>query len=141
MAGQTNQIAAGLLIQVSTLTGIRGVSSTPVDSVTETPFFYVGGPKLVSIGGSWEQRMFSFPLHLVITRDADEGRDQQIINDWLDLCLNAFRTGITLGVAGVVSAEIRSGDTENFASYAGSNYQAILFDCLVTVMGPAAYTP
>lgn len=141
MAGLTNQIATGLAAEVSSLTGIVARSATPVDTIPNAPFWYVGPPKLMSVAGSWEQRSYNFPLHLLVAMTDSSDRDQVAINDFLDLTLNAFRTGITLSVATVVSAEIKAADTDKFYTLDTQEYQSIDFDCLVTCMGPASYTP
>jgi hypothetical protein len=141
VAGLTNQIATGLVTEVAGVTGIVATAATPVDAVPGTPFYYVGPPKLVQIGGQWEQRIYNFPLHLMIARLSTEDRDQVTINDLMDLTLNAFRTGITLAVSGVISAEIKAADTDKFYELGGVTYQSVDFDCLVTVGQPATYTP
>lgn len=141
MAGLTNQIATALAAEAQAVTGIASASSVPVESVPNTPFIYIGPAKLTQIGGSWEEREYHFVMHLLIARVGSEDRDQVAIDDLLDLVLNAFRNGITLGIAGVVSALLVAADTDKFYTIGTMDYQSIDFDVSVTVMSGQTYTP
>jgi hypothetical protein len=140
MAGLKNQIAAALVAEVSGVAGLVATSSTPVDEIPNAPFFYVGAPKGSLVGGSLEQKELHYPLRVVVTRVSSADRDQQTVNDFSDLIETAFQTGISLGIAGVVSAELKTFDTDVFIAVGGAQYQAVDYDCVVTVARPATYT-
>jgi hypothetical protein len=119
-----------------------GSSSVPVNTVPDTPYVYVGPPRIASTLGSWTILEYHFPLHYLLARlSGDEAVDQAAINDALDLVLAQFTLGITLGIAGVVSAEIKTGDTDKFYTIGTQQYQAVDLDVVVTWAGPKSPTP
>ena len=134
--GLTNQLSVALAAEVASIAGIA-TASTPVDSIPETPFLYVGDNKGNLIGGSWEEKHYVFQLHCAITR-VTEDRDQQAINDLLDQIIAAFRTGIYLGGLGI--AQLLTWDTAKFFTLGETDYQSIDFDCEVFVYSAQTYT-
>jgi hypothetical protein len=141
MAGLHNLVAQGLAADAAAVAGIQGASATPVDALPATPFVVIGPPRGSMVGGSWERLFLIYPMHLFFIRAASADRDQVAINDFCDLFITGFRTGITLGVAGVVEALIASWDTNKEQDVNGDTYQLIEFVVSVEVDRPASYTP
>lgn len=136
--GRTNSLAAALAAECQAITGVATASAYPVDSIPTTPFMYVGPPKLTQVPGTWEERVYTFPLHYMVAR-VTEAQDQQTVNDALDLVLDAFRTGITAGGL-AVSVLITAADTDRFYTLNGTDYQSIDFEVFVQVMQAGGYT-
>lgn len=141
MAGLHNLVANALAADAAAVAGVIGSSAVPVDSLPNTPFVVVGPPRGQITTGSWERLFIVFPMHLFYGRLSSADRDQVAINDLLDLFIAQFRTGITMGVAGVVEAVIASWDTNKEQDVAGESYQLIEFQVSVEVDRPASYTP
>ena len=139
MAGLTNQIAAALAVEAAAISGVTGASATPVNSIPDTPYVYIGPPRVQQVPGSWESRIYTFPMHYLVARvSGDEAADQAVINDALDAVLNAWRTGVTLGGLGI--AEIVAADGDKFYTVATQEYQSVDFDVRVSVYGAGGYT-
>lgn len=140
MAGLTNNIATALATAAATTPSVTGASAVPIEGVPGTPYIYVGPPKIQITPGSWDTRIYQFPMHYLIARVA-EPIDQTAINDALDAVLTVFRTGITLGLTNPQPiALIVAADTDKFYSLDGTDYQSIDFTVAVEVYGPQSYT-
>lgn len=140
MAGLHNTVATALATTVAGITGMSGCSPVPIDSLNATPWGVVGPPKGQLLQpGSWERFLLTFPLRVYLARVSSSDRDQVAINDFLDLFLVGFRSGITLG--GVVTeAIIKSWDTDRFYTIGGEDFQAIDFVIGVELERAASYS-
>lgn len=144
----TNLIATGLATTAKNVTGgsaavttMRGAAGTPLDTIPGAPYTVVGPPQGNLTPGSWEIVLYRFPMRCYVARLSDSARMQHDTNEYLDGFLTAFRTGIELGVAGVVSATIETFDTDKFQEVGTEEYQLIDFVVRVEVARGETYTP
>lgn len=138
--GTTNTTATNLASALAAISGVRGASSVPPDTIPGTPYCVVGAPKGKLTPGSWEIIEYTFPVDYLIARTSSEDRDQKTINDALDAVIAAFRSGITLSGA-VDYALIDTFDTEKFYKGPGNeDYQSIQFTVQVLVATGETYT-
>ena len=140
MPGLHNLVATGLATTVAGIAGVSGCSPVPIENVNATPWGVIGPPKgqLLQPGG-WERLLLQYPLRMYVARVSTPDRDQVAINDFLDLFLVAFRSGITQ-TALITEAIIKSWDTDRFYTLGGEDYQAIDFVIAVEVERAASYT-
>ena len=140
MSRITNTIASDLAAWFSGMSGVVA-SAVPVDTIPNTPYAVVAGPKGQLIPASWEQRTYRFTVHYLVARTTDESRTQTALNDALDDVIDHIRLqGITLGGV-VTSALLSSFDTEKFYAIGTEQYQAIDFDFDIEVYAGETWIP
>lgn len=140
MSGLHNLVATALAADAAAVTGISGASPAPLETLPGTPYVVIGPPRGSIVTGSWERLFIFYPMHLFYARVQTPALDQVAINDLLDLFIAQFRTGITMGVAGVVEVVIASWDTNKEMAVGDMDYQLIEFVVSVEVDRPASYT-
>lgn len=141
MPGLHNLVATALATDAAAVTGIAGSSPTPIETLPGTPYVVIGPPRGQIVTGSWERMFLVYPMHLFYARVQNPNLDQTSLNDYCDLFITQFRTGITMGVAGVVEAVIASWDTNKEMTVGDEDYQLIEFLVSVEVDRAATYTP
>ena len=144
MAGVTNLIAQAIETQAAAVANVAGHSSLPVDAIPQTPFVYVGGPRIRFVPGSWDQRLYLFPMHYMIARIGNESIEQSAINDANDLMVAGFRNGVNLGsfnaaLSGAIGWLIAA-DTDKFYTLNATEYQSIDYDVSVEFYSAQTYT-
>lgn len=142
-----NQIATALANTALTVVGgtasistMRYSSPAPLTNVPPAPVTIIGPPSGRLTPGSWEIMEVRFPMRIYTAKLRNSTQTQHDVNEWVDAFIATFRTGITLGLAGVMQAVIESWNTDAFYEVQGEPYQAVDFVVAVVVAQGETYT-
>ena len=136
-----NTIATTLATTASGISGIRGASAKPLDTIPGTPYAIIGPVQNGTvIPGSWERVHMRFPLWIYIDRTADAARTQNAINSYVNGVIAAYRSGGTES-ATVASTLVTEWRTDMFETVGATEYQVLEFFIDVVVNSAVGYTP
>lgn len=140
--GLTADIATAIAATVAGASGMRGCSSSVLDTIPGTPYGALGLPRVSVDAGAWERITYVWPLHILVARVADGPRTATATFDLLDAIIVAFRTGISggLSASGVIETLIETGEIDRFYEVGGEEYQALDLVLTTTVGRPTTYT-
>ncbi len=136
-----NAIAQFIANKAAGVSGVRGASPGPVDTIPATPYAVVLPVQDGSIiPGSWERRRMHFPVWLLIGRVADAARNQSSINGYVENMLATYRTSGTESGT-VASTVVTTYRTDQYVTVGAEDYQFLEFIVEVVVNSSAGYTP
>lgn len=134
-------IAQFVATKAAGVSGIRGASPSPVDTLPGTPYAVVQPVRTGSvIPGSWERVHMTFPLRIYIGRIADAVRTQGLINPFVNDVLAAFRTSGTESGT-VASTLVTTWESDLYEVVGSETYQVLQFEVEVIVNNAVGYTP
>lgn len=134
-----NAIATWIASTAAGVSGMVGASSTPLDTIPNTPYAVVGDPKITIVPGSWERVHLAYPMRVYVGRMAGAGRDATTVRSLINGLIAAFRLGGT--ESGTVASSLLTDlDTNLFEDLGGTSYRVMDGTVEVVVNSGSGYT-
>lgn len=150
--GYLTDARAAIIAKAAGVAGAKGASARPLDNAPpSTPWYTLSSSNGTVVPGNRERTSVRFTLRLWLDRMPDDNTVLQLADDYINLTIAAYRSGITLaGVGGAwgvsttaVSVTGWSQDWKTVGSSvpdAGSAYLITDFELTLQYTTPADYT-
>jgi hypothetical protein len=113
--GYITDARTAIIAKAAGVAGSRGASARLPDNIPTTPWYVLAPHTATLTPGQRERTIFRFPLQLYIERQATDDQTIQAGDDLIDLTVDAFSQGITLGtVTGTTEMRMTGWDADQW---------------------------